>query len=134
MTIQLSTAVRNTKAGALETNAGASPLLRIRTGAQPANCAAARSGTVLVSITLPADWLTAPSAGGVALNGTWQGTASAAGTAAHYEIMDAAGTTCHEQGSVTATGGGGDLTLDNVSIANGQQVTITGFTRTEGNA
>jgi len=38
------------------------------------------------------------------------------------------------QGSVTVTGGGGDLTLDNVSIAAAQAVTITGFTLTDGNA
>jgi hypothetical protein len=35
---------------------------------------------------------------------------------------------------VTATGGGGDLTLDNVVVALGQTVTITGFTLTEANA
>jgi hypothetical protein len=35
---------------------------------------------------------------------------------------------------VTATGGGGDLTLDNVSIATNQPVTITSFTLTEANA
>jgi hypothetical protein len=31
---------------------------------------------------------------------------------------------------VTATGGGGDLTLDNTSLATGQDVLITGFTLT----
>jgi hypothetical protein len=35
---------------------------------------------------------------------------------------------------VTATGGGGDMTLDNTSIASGQQVTITSFTITAGGA
>jgi hypothetical protein len=38
------------------------------------------------------------------------------------------------QGTVTATGGGGDLTVDNVSFASGQAFTVTGFTLTDGNA
>ncbi len=36
-----------------------------------------------------------------------------AGTVGHYEIMDSTGTVCHEQGTVTATGGGGDMTVVN---------------------
>ena len=66
--------------------------------------------------------------------GTWTVAAVAAGTAAHYRIVDNAGTTCHEQGSVTLTGGGGDMTLDNTSIAAAQVVTITAKTLTAGGA
>jgi hypothetical protein len=58
--------------------------------------------------------------------------ANAAGIAAHFRIKQ--GATCHLQGTVTATGGGGDMTLDNVTIATGQQVTITAFTLTAGGA
>lgn len=135
MAIQLSTTVRNARLDALETAIGTAPILRIRTGAAPANCAAARSGTVLASMTLPSDWLAAASGGSKALSGTWQDlTADATGTAAHFEIMDSTGTTCHLQGTVTLTGGGGDMTVDNTSIATNQQVTVTGFTLTDGNA
>jgi hypothetical protein len=38
------------------------------------------------------------------------------------------------QGSVTLTGGGGDLTLDNTNIAAGQDVLVTSFTYNRGNA
>jgi hypothetical protein len=38
------------------------------------------------------------------------------------------------QGTVTATGGGGDLTLDNTSINSGQTVNITSWSITDGNA
>lgn len=135
MALQLSVAVRNARLDAFETAIGVSPILRIRTGAVPANCAAARSGTVLASMTLPSDWLAAASGGSKALSGTWQDlTADATGTAAHFEIMDSTGTTCHLQGTVTLTGGGGDMTVDNTSIAANQQVTVTGFTLTDGNA
>ena len=37
----------------------------------------------------------------------------------------------HEQGTVTATGGGGDVTMNNVLLANGQAYTIDSWTKTE---
>lgn len=135
MAIQISVAARNARLDAIETTVGITPILRIRTGAAPANCAAARTGTVLVSMTLPSDWMAAAASGAKALSGTWQdASADATGVAAHFEIMDSTGTTCHMQGTVTATGGGGDMTLDNTSIATAQSVTITSFTLTDGNA
>ena len=71
MTWQKSVAVRNAQADALETAIGTSPVLKIRTGAPPANCAAADSGTVLATLTLPSDWLTAASNGTKSMSGTW---------------------------------------------------------------
>lgn len=135
MTIQHSVAVRNARLDAIETTVGTSPILEIRTGAQPANCAASDSGTLLASITLPSDWLAAASSGSKAKSGTWQdSSANGTGTAAHFRIKDSTGTTCHQQGSVTATGGGGDMTVDNTSFASGQSFTVTGYTLTDGNA
>lgn len=134
MSIQNSTALRNAMIGQYETTIGTAPKLQLRSGAAPANCAAADSGTLLAELTLPSDWLTAPSAGAVTLNGSWTGTGSAAGTVAHYRLKDSAGTTCHEQGTVTATGGGGDMTVDNTSIASAQPVSITSWTRTQSGA
>jgi len=133
MAFQFSVAARNAALDAIETAAGTAPTLTIRTGSAPADCATADSGTVLVTINLPSDWLGAASGGAKTLLGTWQDTAAdATGTAAHFRINQ--GATCHLQGTVTATGGGGDMTLDNVSIATGQQVTITAFTLTAGGA
>lgn len=135
MTVQFSTTVRNARLDAIETTVGTSAVLKIRTGAQPADCAAADSGTVLASITLPSDWANAASGGSKTKAGTWQdASADNSGTAAHYRLYASDGTTCHEQGSVTVTGGGGDLTLDSVSITAGQVVTISTWTKTDGNA
>jgi len=135
MAIQLSVAVRNARLDAFESTAGTAAGLRIRTGAQPASCATADSGTVLAEATLPSDWMAAASNGSKGLSGTWQdASANATGTAAHFRVYDAAGTTCHLQGSVSATGGGGDMELNNVSIASTQTVTITSFTLTDANA
>lgn len=135
MAIQLSTSVRNGRLDAIETVISTTPILEIRSGSAPADCGTADSGTLLASMTLPSDWLAAAASGSKAKSGTWQDTsANATGTAAHFRIKDSGGSTCHVQGTVTATGGGGDLTLDNASIASGQAVTITAFTLTDANA
>lgn len=130
MAIQLSDTVRNAKLDAVETAIGAAPTLEIRSGAQPANCAAADSGTLLCSITLPSDWMAAAASASKAKAGTWSGTGAAAGTAGHYRIKQ--GATCHLQGSVGL--GSGDLSLDNTSIGVGQAVSISSYSWTEGNA
>ena len=135
MTIQLSVEVRNARLAAYEAPIGTAPLLRMYSGAMPANTAAAATGTLLVEMTLPSDWLTAPSAGGVSKSGTWQDlSANAGGTLGYYRIYNSAGTLCHDQGTITATGGGGDMEVDNTSVASGQQVTVSAFSRTEANA
>lgn len=134
MAVQLSVAARNARLDAIETTAGASAKLQIRSGAQPATAATAASGTLLCEIALPADYMAAASAGSKAKSGTWSGTGAAAGTAGHFRVVDTAGTTCHIQGSITATGGGGDMTLDNTSIASGQTVTVNTFTLSDSNA
>lgn len=135
MALQYSVAVRNAQLDAFETTTGASAILRILSGTVPANCATAQSGTLLASLSLPSDWMSAASAGSKALLGTWNDTsADATGTAGYFRILDSTGTTCHAQGTITATGGGGDMTLDNTSIASGQTVTVTSFTLTAGNA
>lgn len=135
MALQLSVAVRNAALDAIETAVGASAILKIRTGAPPANTAAADSGTVLVTQNLPADWMAAASGGTKSKSGTWEDlSADASGTAGHFRIYASDGVTCHIQGTTTNTGGGGDMELQNVSINAGQAVTITSFTITAPNA
>ena len=134
MAVQLGTTVRNARLDAIETTVGTAAKLYIRTGAAPADCATADSGSLLATIDCPSDWLAAASGGAKAKSGTWSVAASGTGTAAHFRIKDSGGTTCHMQGTITATGGGGDMTVDNTSIASGQTVTVTTFTLTDGNA
>lgn len=135
MTIQLSVAVRNARLDAIETAIGASAILKIRSGSVPATCATADAGTVLATVNCPSDYLAAASSGSKAKSGTWEDTsADATGTAAHFRLYASDGTTCHMQGTVTITGGGGDMTVDSVSFTAAQAFTITGFTLTDGNA
>lgn len=139
MAIQLNVATRNARLDTIESTNSTSCSLEIRTGSPPATCATAGTGTVLVTINLPSDWMAAASSGSKAIAGTWQDTsADNTGTAAHFRVYNSQATkdntTCFMQGTVTATGGGGDMTLDNTSITSGQSVTITSFTLTDGNA
>lgn len=133
MALQYSVALRNAQLDAIETVIGASPTLEIRSGAAPANTAAADAGTLLAEFTLPSDWMAAAASGskGIA-GGPWtEASANAGGTAAHFRIK-ASGGTVHMQGSVGQ--GTGDLQLDNTTIVAGQQVNITAFTISAGNA
>lgn len=133
MALQYSTSVRNAKLDAIETTISTSAILKIRTGAAPANCAAADSGTVVATLSLPSDWMAAAASGSKAKSGTWQdASADATGTAAHFRIYDSGGTTCHIQGTVGTSGT--DMTVDNTSFAAGQSFTINTFTITDNNA
>lgn len=135
MAIQLSEGVRNARLDAIETTIGTSAVLQIRSGTVPANCAAANSGTVLATINCPTDYLAAASGGSKAKSGTWSdASADATGTAAHFRIFDSTATTCHLQGTVTATGGGGDMEVSSTSFTAGASFEVTTFTLTDGNA
>lgn len=132
MALQYSIAVNNAKLDAIETAIGATAILKIRTGAVPADCAAADSGTVLATLSLPADWMAAASAASKAKSGTWQdASADASGTAAHFRVYDSGGTVCGMQGTYGTSGT--DMIGDSVNFTAGQSFTITSFTITAGN-
>ena len=134
MAIQFGVLTRNARLDATETVLGTSPVLTIRTGPQPANCAAANSGTVLATFNLPSDWMAAAVGGSKSIaGGPWQDiSADAGGLAAHFRVHNTAGTVCEQQGSVGM--GSGDLQIDNTTLVAGQTVSITGYTYTDGNA
>ena len=133
MTIQYSNAVKDAKLDAIETAIGTSAILKFRSGAKPTNITDPSSGTVLATLNLPSDWMAASSGGTKSKSGTWEDTsADAAGTIGHFEITSSGGTV-HMRGTVTATGGGGDMTVDNTVVAAGQDVLVTSFGITSGN-
>lgn len=131
MALQFSTTVRNALLDAIETAISTGAVLKIFDGSIPANCGTADAGTVLATLTLPSDWMAAASGGSKAKSGTWQdASADATGTADYWRLYASDGTTCHAQGTVTATGGGGDMTVDNVNFAAAQAFVINSFTLT----
>lgn len=135
MAFQLSFDVRNATLQALEDEIGVNPILTINSGTTPADCGTANTGTVLATMVLPTDWLNTPSGGSITLSGTWQDlSADSSGTASYFRVHNNGGTACHMQGTISATGSGGDMQLDNTNIATGQQINITAFTITAGGA
>lgn len=114
-----------------------SAILEIRSGTRPGSADTAPTGTVLASMTLPADAMAAASSLTIAKSGTWSdSSADNTGTATWFRIKRSGdlGTTNSTDkrldGGVTATGGGGEMTLDNTSIAATQPVTVTTYQHT----
>ncbi len=100
MTIQLSTPVRNAMLDTVESTIGTSARLRIYTGAMPANTAAAATGTLLITLDLPSNWMADAASGEKTIAGSWTGAAGAAGTAGYYRIWNNGITACGEQGTI----------------------------------
>lgn len=93
-------------------------------------------GSVLISLTLNDPGFGAADNDGIAtidIDPVITGLASGAGDADNFALTDSDDNVVFS-GTVTATGLGGDLTLDNVNIAVGQRVTITSFTYDSGEA
>jgi hypothetical protein len=133
-TFQFSVALRNARADQVQAISGGTAVLNIYSGALPANCAAATTGTLLASIALPATFMNAASGGSAAMTGTWQdNSADNAGTAGYFRIFTNSGATvCTVQGDVSTSGAA--LNLDNVVFAAGQNFTAVLFTVAEGNS
>jgi hypothetical protein len=136
-TLQLSVPVRNAMLDAIETAVGAAPVIEFRTGALPANCAAASTGNLLSRDAIPSDWMAAASGGTKAKAGTWTLTGLAniaTSNIGHWRMFQTGSPdVCVAQGDVTATGGGGAMEVDNISLAAGQGVTVNSFTLTAPN-
>lgn len=127
MAFQYGATLRNNQVAQIQATIGAAGLLKIFSGAEPANCAAADPAGLLATIALPAAFLT--SSGGVTtIAGSWSAAASASGTAQSFRMYDGGGV-CQVQGNVTT-----DLVLNNTNITSGQTVSVTAFTVTAGNA
>lgn len=131
MALQFATTLRNNFLDEITAYAGASALLRIYSGSAPADCATAASGTLLAELTCNATFAAAASGGVLTLNAiTSDSSANATGTAGYFRLVKSDGTTVVLQGTVTATGGGGDLTIDNTAISSGVSVSVTSATIT----
>lgn len=133
MVTRLSNAVRSAMVNAAVALIDAGPAagtIQIRTGAQPATVATAATGTLLGTLTL-SDPAFGAAANGVATAGPITGDASAdaSGTAGWFRVLDSTGTAIMD-GSVTATGDGGDLQLDSVTIVAGGAINVTALTVT----
>jgi len=133
MTMGYHATLRNAQVDAITTRAGASALLRIYSGTQPATGGAAT--TLLAELTCNATFAPGAAAGVLTLNAiTSDSSANATGTASWFRIVQSDGSTLVLDGTVTATGGGGDLTFNTVSFVAAAIVAVSSFVITCGNA
>lgn len=131
MAIQLRTTERNGLLDDITAAISTSGLLRIYDGTPPATVATGLSGnTLLAECALSSTFAAAASGGVLTANAISNDTsADATGTASFFRLLTSGGTAI-VQGTVTATGGGGDLTFASTSFVTGYTIAITSFTLT----
>jgi len=133
MAFKIGTSARNAMAdalGALPDGGASAGRIEIRTGAPPTNPGDANSGTLLATLPLSDPSFGAASSGVITANSITSDTAvDASGTAGHFRIFDS-DDVCIGQGTVTATGGGGDMTFNTVSFVSGGTCAISSLTIT----
>lgn len=134
MAINLSTATQNAIANAvvalMDADVGAASI-QLRTGASPgANNAA--TGTLLATLAFNDPSFAAAVLGVATMDNTpvLSTTGVAAGTAGYFRITDNSGDVIFD-GTITVTGGGGDLEMNTTTISVGLTVEITAGTITE---
>jgi len=114
----------------LDGGAGAG-YIEIRTGAQPATVATTASGTLLGTLTLtdPAFGAATTASPSVATASaiTSDTAADATGTAGWFRGYDSDGVAVID-GNITATAGGGDMEIDDVSIVAGGNIAVSAWT------
>jgi hypothetical protein len=98
--------------------------LQIRTGSQPASANDAATGTLLVTITLPASAFGSPTGGVIGKAGTWSGTAVADGTAGYARFVSSAN---DQRMDVSVGEAATDMIIDNAAILTNGVVTVTSF-------
>jgi hypothetical protein len=134
MVVRFPVATRNAISDLMATLIDAGPgagLVALRTGAQPASADLAATGTLLATFTIN-DPSFAASIGGAAtldVTPTLSTLGVAAGDAGWFRITDSTGATVLD-GSVTATGGGGDLIMSTITVSIGLTLQLTAGTIT----
>lgn len=132
MSLTLSAAIRSAMADvlvdALDAGSGAGTI-QIRSGSRPAGPGTTATGTLLATVTLIDPAFGAASSGVATLTDPNSVTAVADGTATWFRALDSNSVAVFD-GRVTATGGGGDLTLATTTISTGLSIDVTGGTIT----
>jgi len=137
MALTVSTAARNGQMDAITTAVGNAGKLRIYGGTRPAGPGTTTAEQVLAEFTCGSPFAGPASGGAITLGTITSAVAGASGTAVWFRITTSgasAGAAGVIDGSVTATGGGGDLTFATTTVTSGVTVSISSGTLTAGNA
>ena len=111
--IKISAVAAQAMGAALATDIGSAATIEIRSGSQPATPETAASGTLLVTVTISGSFTS--TAGVLTAADPASVTIAATGTAGYFRVKTSGGT-AKVDGDVTATGGGGTMTLATVSL------------------
>ncbi len=114
---------------------GGTGTIEIRTGSPTTNAEDTPTGTLLGTLTNSATAFgnaadINPGARATANAVTGDTAADASGTAGYFRQLNGSGV-CVWIGTITATGGGGDMTLASTSITAGEPISITSYTYTQ---
>jgi hypothetical protein len=121
MALTVSAVAAQAMGAALATDIGAGSSIEIRSGSKPATPETAATGTLLATVAISGSFT---SSGGV-LTAADPASVSivATGTAGYFRLKTSGGT-AKVDGTVTATGGGGDMTLSSTSLVSGGTVDL----------
>ena len=127
MSIQYSTTHRTNAMSTLNTDIGASAVIKIFTGSAPANCGTADSGTTLVTFAGNAGGFGTASAGVLTASAIANATAAGTGTAGYFRIYPTSATTTNSvvQGTVFQSL---SLTTNALTAANGNVLNFASTT------
>ena len=121
MAISITAAAANSLAAALATAVGSAGTIEIRSGSKPATPETAASGTLLVTVSISGSF--SASSGSITAADPASASPAAGGTAGYFRLKTSGGTAILD-GTVTATGGGGDLQLGSTTITTGVNVDL----------
>lgn len=121
MALTVTAAVAQSLASALATSVGASATIKIYSGSKPATPETAATGTLLVTVPISGSFTA--SSGSITSADPAAASPAASGTAGYFRLATSGGTAILD-GTVTATGGGGDMTLGSVTITTGVPVDL----------
>jgi hypothetical protein len=128
-----STAIRNASLNAITTAAGNGALLTLYSGTRPATGAALSGNTLLGTLTCGSPLAPAAANGTLTFSTiTEDSAADASGTCTWARLTTSGGTFLIDF-SVTATGGGGDITMNSVAISAGLAIQAISATIADGN-
>lgn len=122
MTTRFDNALRSAVADAVAAEF-AGGTIELYTGSQPASAEDAATGTLLATVNLPSPAFSAATNGVASKDGSWSGVAVATGDAGWFRMYDS-GQAKHKDGVVTATGGGGEIEISDLSVVTGDTVIV----------
>ena len=121
MALTVAATASQAMAAALATDIGSAATIEIRTGTKPATPETAATGTLLATVAISGSFTA--SGGTLTAADPASVTVAASGTAGYFRLKTSGGT-AKLDGTVTATGSGGDMQLSTTALVSGGTVDL----------